>query len=88
MLSLSCFAKGVSWGIGFQSELFRRKEFLADLVESRLSHSPCLLLLEKLLDLISCRCCQFVTQLLELSLVFGTRSSLLESESLLGSEAL
>ena len=91
MLSRSCFAKGGVLGLGFKSEHFRCKEFPADLVESFLSHSPGFFLLEKLLDLISCRCCQLVSQLLEhlfLSLVFGTRCSFLESESLLGSEAL
>ena len=81
MLSLSCFVKGCP-GAWTPVSAFRCKEFPADLVESLLSHSPCLLLLEKLLDLISCRCCQLVSQLVELSLVFPTWRSFFGSEGL------
>ena len=63
------FCKRSVLGLGFQSELFRRKEFPADLVESFLSHSSGLFLLEKLLDLIPRPRCHLATQLLELSLV-------------------
>ena len=40
------FCKRSVLGLGFQSDLFRCKEFPADLVESFLSHSPGFFLLE------------------------------------------